>query len=74
MNPHAVCEQARNQQCPCGAPPGCPCVCAPGHYHLARVAAAAHDGLITRADFAAVICDADVFTGMTTITDPGTTS
>jgi hypothetical protein len=46
-------------------------VCAPQHYHYARLARAARDGLITTEDFAQVIHDADVFTGLDTVTDPG---
>ena len=71
MTIHDLCEQARNTACACGAPPGCPCVCAPRHYHYARLARAARDGLITTEDFAQVIHDADVFQGMDTVTDPG---
>ena len=72
MTIHDLCEQARNTTCACGAPPGCPCVCAPQHYHYARLARAARDGLITTEDFAQVIHDADVFQGLDTVTDPGT--
>jgi len=56
----------------CKSTTGCPCVCAPQHYHYARLARAARDGLITTEDFAQVIHDADVFTGLDTVTDPGT--
>ena len=72
MTIHDLCEQARNTACACGALPGCPCACAPSHYHYARLARAARAGLITTEDFAQVICDADVFTGLDTLTDPGT--
>ena len=72
MTIHELCLQARNDSCPCcGAPPGCPCVTESSHYHLARVAVAAHHGRIPLPEFASVIHDADVFTGMDTIADPG---
>lgn len=72
MTMHEICEQARNTQCSCGAPPGCPCVCESGHYHLSRVARARRAGLISDTDFASVLHDADVFTGASTLHDPGT--
>ena len=71
MTLHAICEQARNVQCSCGAPPGCPCICEAGHYHLSRIARTRRADLITGEDFASVIADADVFTGASTVTDPG---
>ena len=61
MTIHDLREQARNTAC----------VCAPQHYHYARLARAARDGLITTEDFAQVIHDADVFQGLDTVTDPG---
>jgi len=72
MTIHELCLQALNSACPgCGVPPGCPCACESAHYHLARVAAAAHAGHVPVAEFASVIHDADVFTGMDTLADPG---
>lgn len=55
MTLHDICEAARNTQCSCGAPPGCPCVCAPGDYHLQRVSRAHASGLIAFDDMAYVI-------------------
>ena len=55
MNLHEMCEQARNTQCGCGAPPGCPCVCAPGDYHPSRFSRARRAGLIGMDDMAYVI-------------------
>lgn len=52
---HELCEQARNAQCNCGAPPGCPCVCAPGDYHLPRFTRAHRAGLIGADDQAYII-------------------
>jgi len=52
---HQICEQARNVDCVCGAPPGCPCVCAPRHYHASRFAHARRAGLLTLDDIAYVI-------------------
>jgi hypothetical protein len=69
MKLHDLCQQARNTACACGAPPGCPCVAAPRHYHLARFAHRAQEGGITPADFASLIWG-DVFQGMDTVTDP----
>ena len=71
MTIHDLCAAALNSPCPCGAPPGCPCVCESSHYHYARFAVAARDGALPVAEFAAVIHDADVFTGADTVYDPG---
>jgi hypothetical protein len=65
---HELCEQARNTQCACGAPPGCPCVCAPGDYHLSRFSRARASGLIGMDDMASVIR----LTSRMTVHDPGT--
>ena len=70
MTAHDILEQARNTSCICGAPPGCPCVCEPGHYYLARVACAAREGRITGGDFASLVWG-NTFYGMDTVTDPG---
>ena len=58
MTIHDLCEQARGTACACGALPGCPCACAPSHYHYARLARAVQAGLIPVAEFAQVIHDA----------------
>lgn len=55
MTLHELCEQARNTQCNCGAPPGCPCVCAPGDYHLARFERARLEERISFDDIAYLI-------------------
>lgn len=55
MTLHQLCEQARNVQCACGAPPGCPCVCESGHYHPSRFSRARRAGLIGMDDMAYVI-------------------
>jgi len=70
MTIHQLCLAALNSQCPCGAPPGCPCVCESAHYHYARFAVAAREGRLPVAEFAAVIHDADVFRGFDTLADP----
>ena len=77
MTVHEICQQAEATGCACGAAPGKPCDCqpaAPGGVHLARIAHARRAGLIEAADFAAVIHDADVFTGYTIILDPERTA
>lgn len=66
MTLHEITEEARNEQCACGAPPGCPCVCAPGRYHLSRVSRARAHGRIGLDDMAYVIRN---FTGL--VPDPG---
>jgi hypothetical protein len=68
---HDICTETSHVSCPCGASPGQPCACQPGSWHLARVAHARRAGLLSSTDFASVIHDADVFTGFTTIHDPG---
>ena len=55
MTIHDLCEQARNTACACGAPPGCPCVCAPREYHPCRFARARASGLITFDDMGYII-------------------
>jgi hypothetical protein len=71
---HAICELARLAACgvcQAGAPTQ-PCVCSgsgPDGLHVARFAAALHRGLITSADFAAVIDAAGVFTNATIVYD-----
>jgi hypothetical protein len=52
---HEICEQARNVPCVCGAPPGCPCVAAPRHWHASRFAHARRAGLIGFDEIAYVI-------------------
>jgi hypothetical protein len=64
---HAICELSRLAACGvCRADaPTQPCVCSgtgPDGLHVARFAAALRRGLITSADFAAVIEAAEVFT------------
>ena len=70
MNTHEICVATRNAGCVCGAPAGSPCDCGPGAVHLARAARACWSGLISHGDFASVIHDADVFTGLTLVIDP----
>jgi len=70
---HALCEQAaRLTRCgSCGQKPGRACTDVRGvdGFHLARFARARASGLITSAEFASVIADADVFTGSTVVLD-----
>ena len=70
MNTHEICVATRNAGCVCGAPAGRDCDCGPGAVHLARAARARRSGLISHGDFASVVHDADVFTGLTLIIDP----
>jgi hypothetical protein len=74
MTRHEIVTEARHAaDCFCGARRDQLCNCLPGAVHLARVARAhfdADDKGITQADFASVIADADVFTGMTLVLDP----
>ena len=53
----------------CGAGPGTWCLCEAHGIHLSRFARARASGLITAAEFASVIADADVFTGSTVVLD-----
>jgi hypothetical protein len=70
VNAHAMCQAARaHEDCAvCHATKTHPCDC-PGAVHLCRIALAAHEGHITMRDFAAVIHDADVFTGASLVLD-----
>jgi hypothetical protein len=68
---HEICETAKLTSCAfCDARPGSWCLVtgAPG-IHLARFARARTTGLLTAAEFASVIADADVFTGATVVRD-----
>lgn len=59
-------------ECVCGAPAGDPCICPetrPG-IHLARIARARAQGVITFADFAEILHGAVVCTGYTVVIDP----
>jgi len=71
MTIHELCLQALNSQCPCGAPPGCPCVCESSHYHYARFSLATTAGHIPRGEFASIIHDFEVVQGFDTVCDPG---
>lgn len=53
----------------CGAGPGSWCLCEATGIHLCRFARARASGLISAAEFASVIADADVFTGSTVVLD-----
>jgi hypothetical protein len=73
-SPHAICELTRLAAC--GYCPAdtlhWPCVSSgtgPDGFHIARFAAARHRGLITEADFVAVITAAGVFTNATIVYD-----
>lgn len=69
---HDLCELAARVPCGrCWANPTVPCtVAGPPGYHMARFAAARHEGLISEADMAAVLEAAgDVFTPATVIRD-----
>ena len=67
---HALIEQgAVLTGCSCGAGPGAGCLCEPGGVHLSRFARARAEGLLSAAEFASVIADADVFTGSTVVRD-----
>jgi hypothetical protein len=68
---HALIEQgAKLTGCTaCGAGPGSWCLCEPHGIHLCRFARARASGLLTAAEFASVIADADVFTGSTVVLD-----
>lgn len=55
MTLHDLCEAARNTACACGAPPGCPCVAPPRHYHLRRFSRARASELIGLEDVAYLI-------------------
>jgi hypothetical protein len=73
MTIHETIVHAREDAgCVCGAEPGQPCDCGPRGVHLARIARARHfhGDDISAEDFAAVIADADVFTGTTVVLDP----
>ena len=70
MTLHEVVIESTHVPCVCGALPEQPCICQDG-VHLARVARARRAQFISRADFAAAIHDADVFTGLTVLIDPG---
>lgn len=71
MTLHEIVTEATHTTCACGA--GCdqPCHDGGAGVHLARVAHARRAGLIEAADFAQVIHDAEVFTGLTVVIDPG---
>lgn len=68
---HALIEQgAKLTSCTaCGAGHGAWCLCEANGIHLARFARARASGLISAAEFASVIADADVFTGSTIVLD-----
>jgi hypothetical protein len=71
---HVICELTRAAACGyCTASsPHRPCVscgAGPDGFHIARFAAAVRRGLITDADFAAVIETAKVFTNATVVYD-----
>ena len=71
---HVICELTRLATCGyCRADtPHWPCVCSdagPDGLHIARFAAALRRGLITEADFAAIIEMAEVFTNATIVYD-----
>jgi hypothetical protein len=70
---HEICVAACCATCVCGAPPGKPCDCQPGRYHLARFAIARRADNITGAEFASVIHDGAVDTPTTCILDPEVT-
>lgn len=64
-----ICETAKLTNCTsCGAGSGWDClITGPRGIHLARFARARACGLLTAAEFASVIADADVFTGSTVV-------
>jgi hypothetical protein len=67
---HALIEQGANLTgCSCGAGPGSRCLCEPGGVHLSRFARARAEGLLTAAEFASVIADAEMFSGSTVVRD-----
>jgi hypothetical protein len=70
MTQHEICEAARNENCPCGAPPGAECNCPPGtpprSYHRSRIRAAYRHGRISADDDAFIVRN---FTGP--VPDPG---
>lgn len=63
---HDICEAARPARC--HVCPG-PCTCEPDGVHMDRVAHAWIDGLIDRAEFAAVVHHTVIFTRLTIIKD-----
>jgi hypothetical protein len=64
-----ICETAKLTSCTsCGSGHGSWClVTGPPGIHLARFARARASSLLTAAEFASVIADADVFTGATVV-------
>jgi hypothetical protein len=68
---HEIVVMTTFASCVCDAGDGCLCTASPPGVHYARLARARRRGFIGREDFAQAIHDADVFTGMSVLIDPG---
>lgn len=74
MTLHQIVTETEHVSCVCGATPDQRCDATPHGVHYARLAHARRAGLIEADDFAQAIHDADVFTGLSVLLDPGVTA